>query len=481
MGNAESTPLQQCLNAICAGRSGCVAYPGDYFYHLSWVKLYNRAVQITPVAVIRPNTADEVAAAIQCAVTARVHVQARSGGHSYGNFGAGGQDGSLMVDMVRFKDFTMDTATWQATFGAGYRLGELDVQLHRNGKRALAHGTCPGVGVGGHLTVGGIGPSSRMWGTALDHVLEMEVVTADGQIRNASQNENPDLFWAMRGAGASFGIVTKFTVRTQPAPGNVVEYVYGFNFGKQHDMAPIYEAWQTLVNDPKLDKRFSTLFIAQPMGAVITGIFYGTKEEYKATGIPSQIPHGGRLVFKATDWLGSMAYIAEQMGLALSNIPSQFYSKSLALRQQDALSHETIHKLFNYTGSADAGTSVWAIIFDSEGGAINEVPVDSAAYPHRDKLIMYQSYVVGLSLSEKSKSFVEGIHDLIQDGSPSANTRYAGYVDPQLSRSQAQQTYWGNRLPRLRQIKTKWDPNDVFHNPHSVDPAGLAQVALIQQ
>lgn len=69
------------------------------------------------------------------------------------NFGTGGQDGSLMIDMTRFKDFEMDTTTWRATFGAGYKLGELDKKLHKYGKRAMAHGTCPGVGVGGHLTV----------------------------------------------------------------------------------------------------------------------------------------------------------------------------------------------------------------------------------------------------------------------------------------------------------------------------------------
>ncbi|KAG6291897.1 hypothetical protein E4U09_003656 [Claviceps aff. purpurea] len=472
MGIGPSTPLQQCLNTVCNGRTGCVAYPGQPFYQLFWVKSYNKAIDITPVAVIRPNNANEVAEAVKCAVREKIYVQARSGGHSYGNFGTGGQDGSLMIDMARFKDFEMDKTTWRATFGAGYKLGELDKKLHKHGKRAMAHGTCPGVGVGGHLTVGGIGPSSRMWGTSLDHVLEMEVVTADGQVRKASEKENPDLFWALRGAGASFGIVTKFTVRTQPEPGNVVEYVYGFNFGRQQDMAALYESWQNLVNDPELDKRFSTLFIVQPLGAIITASFYGTKQEFEDTGIPSKIPSGGTIDAKATNWLGSLAHMAEKTGLVLSNVPTHFYSKSLALRQQDALSHDTIHQLFNYTGSADPGTLIWTIIFDSEGGVINEVPVESAAYPHRDNLMMYQSYVVGLSLSETSKSFAEGIHKIIQDGSPGATTRYAGYVDPELDRSEAQQTYWGKNLPRLRQIKTKWDPNDVFHNPHSVEPVG---------
>ncbi|KAG8414624.1 hypothetical protein J3459_014213 [Metarhizium acridum] len=368
----------------------------------------------------------------------------------------------------------MDTKTWQATFGAGFKLGELDHQLHKHGGRAMAHGTCPGVGAGGHATIVEIGPSSRMWGTALDHVLEVQVVTADGQVRTASQDENADLFWALRGAGASFGIVTQFTVRTQPAPGNVVEYTYAFSFGKQQEMAPVYEAWQTLANDPKLDRRFSTLFIAQPLGALVTGTFFGTKQEYEATGIHDKMPTGGSVSFEAMDWLGSLGHIAEKAALALSDMPSQFYGKSLALRQQDALARDTITRLFNFTGTADPGTPFWTVIFDSEGGAINDVPADSTSYPHRDKLLMYQSYVIGLPLSEKNKKFAEGIHDIIQRGSPGANSRYAGYVDLELGRAEAQQAYWGSKLPKLGQIKAKWDPNDVFHNPQSVGPAGKA-------
>ncbi|KHN99755.1 FAD-binding, type 2 [Metarhizium album ARSEF 1941] len=471
MGNGQSSPLQQCLNTVCSGRGGCAGYPSDPLYQTSWVKPYNAAIKVTPIAVIRPNTADEVAAAVKCAVQCNVHVQAKSGGHSYGNFGQGGQDGSLMIDMANFKNFSMDTTTWQATFGAGIRLGELDKHLQKNGGRAMAHGTCPGVGAGGHATIGGIGPSSRMWGTALDHVLAVEVVTADGRVLTASERENSDLFWAVRGAGASFGVVTRFTVRTQPAPGNVVEHTYSFSFGKQHEMAPVYAAWQALVNDPGLDRRFSTLFIAQPLGAVITATFFGTKHEYEATGIPAKMPAGGSVHVKLVDWLGSLAHIAEKAALGLADTPTPFYSKSLALRQQDALSPDTIARLFNYTGSADAGTPLWTIIFDSEGGAINQVPVDSTSYPHRDKLIMYQSYVISLSLSDKNKKFAQDIHQIIQNGSSQAVTRYAGYVDPELGRAEAQQTYWGARLPRLRQIKQKWDPDNVFQNPQSVDPA----------
>lgn len=83
MGNQPSTPLQNCLNAVCDGRGSCVEYPGAPFYQEAWVKPYNLDVPVSPIAVIRPNTADEVAASIKCAADAGVKVQAKSGGHSY--------------------------------------------------------------------------------------------------------------------------------------------------------------------------------------------------------------------------------------------------------------------------------------------------------------------------------------------------------------------------------------------------------------
>lgn len=93
----------------------------------------------------------------------------------------------------------MDNETWKATMGAGHQLGDVSKKLHDNGGRAMAHGVCPGVGIGGHATIGGLGAMSRQWGSCLDHVLEVEVVTADGKIQRASEEQNSDLFFVSWG------------------------------------------------------------------------------------------------------------------------------------------------------------------------------------------------------------------------------------------------------------------------------------------
>lgn len=149
---AAAISLQDCLNSVCSGRSDCVAFSSDFdlLYQSSWVKPYNLAVDVTPQAVIRPNSTEDVAAIVQCAVGADVQVQARSGGHSYANFGLG--DNAIVVDLVDMRQYSINETTWYATIGAGMKLGDVDTNLNKTG-RAFAHGVCPGVGIGGHATI----------------------------------------------------------------------------------------------------------------------------------------------------------------------------------------------------------------------------------------------------------------------------------------------------------------------------------------
>ncbi|SPO04570.1 related to reticuline oxidase (berberine bridge enzyme) [Cephalotrichum gorgonifer] len=468
MGNNPSA-LSTCLADVCAGRAGCSASPSTPLYQLTWVKPFNLDVPVEPAAVIRPRNSAEVAGAVKCAVKHGVRVQAKSGGHSYANYGLGGEDGSLVVDLVNLDSFSMDQKTWQATVGAGTRLGKLDEKLHGAGKRAVAHGVCPGVGIGGHATIGGLGPSSRMWGTCLDHVVEVEVVTATGEVVRANENKNADLFWALRGAGASFGIITEFVLRTHPEPGSVVQHTFSFSLGSAKEMAPIYEAWQALIADPDLDRRFATEFVVQPLGAIITTTFFGTEAEWDATGIADRIPNGGDVKFVVNDWLASLIQEAGNEALYLGDIPTPFYSKALALAPDDLLGSQSIASLFDYIDGADKGTLLWFVIFDASGGAVNDVPLAATAYPHRDKLLFYQSYAVGLgALADETTAFLEGVHAEIEAGAPGANSTYAGYVDPAIGREEAEWAYWEGQVPLLREVKREWDPKGVFWNPGGV-------------
>ncbi|KAI0539011.1 hypothetical protein GGR58DRAFT_466292 [Xylaria digitata] len=477
MGQSPSSPLATCLNAVCNGRTDCVAYPNNPLYQISWVNRYNLDLPVTPIAVTRPQTAQDVSGFVKCAATNNVKVQPRSGGHSYANYGLGGQDGELVIDLLKLQEFSIDTKTWQATIGGGTKLADVTKKLHNNGKRAISHGTCPGVGIGGHATIGGLGPSSRMWGSCLDHVIEAEVVIADGSIKRASETKNSDLFFALKGAGAGFGIVTKFVMKTHPEPGNMVQYSYSLSLGKHTDMVPVFKQWQDLVSDPTLDRRFGTEFVAHELGVIITATFYGTEVEWNASGIPQRIPKGNVSVV-IDNWLAVIAQQAENAALYLSDIQSAFTVKSLAFTAEETLSEDAITKVMKYIDSTNRGTLLWFLIFDASGGAISDTPMNATAYSHRDKIMFCQGYGIGLPvLTKHTKDFLRGLISTIQASMPQTLTTYPGYVDPSLANPQ--QSYWGPNLAMLESIKTTYDPNDLFHNPQSVRPGN--KKALMMQ
>ncbi len=326
---------------------------------------------------------------------------------------------------------------------------------------------------------------SRMWGACLDHVVEAEVVTADGTIVRASDTENSDLFFAIRGAGSSFGIVTEFVMRTHPAPGSVVQYSFDFVFGVDSGsdagtLADAYLTWQALVADPTLDRRFGTEFVVYPLGVVITGTFYGTEAEWAASGIPGRLPSNGTLAVNG--WAASLVQEAQNEALYLSNTQTNFYSKSLGLTAADLSAtgglgaRDAAVTLFEYVLGASKGTLLWFIIFDASGGAVADVAQNATAFAHRDKLLFYQSYAIGLlSVSQTTKDFLTGFHTtllgLLPAGAQDTLGTYSGYVDLALTQAQAQAEYYGGNLPTLAALKAKWDPKQIFRNPQSVQPA----------
>ncbi|PVI03849.1 Glucooligosaccharide oxidase [Periconia macrospinosa] len=471
MGNTNSSAVEKCLDAAVGAKN--FASSATVAYQLSHVKPYNLDIPVKPAAVTYPSTSDQVAAVVKCAVDNNLKVQPRSGGHSYANYGIGGSDNAIVVDLKNFQQFSMDTNTWQATIGSGTLLGDVTKRLQENGKRAMAHGTCPQVGSGGHLTIGGLGPSSRMWGTALDHVLEVEVVLANSTVTRASETQNPDIFWALKGAGASFGIITEFVVRTQASPAESTLYTYTINAGNAAAKATAFKQWQALISDPTLSRKFATQFILTELGLIITGTYFGPRAEFDSLNISSRLPPKSESILVLDDWLGVVGHWAEDTALELvGGVQSNFYAKSAAYTKDDLLSNATIDKLFTYLDEVDKGTPVWFLIFDLEGGAVNDPAPDATAYGHRDALFYHQAYAVNLfgRVDDKIRNFLTGLNKIVEDGVGRELGAYAGYVDRALG-DKGPELYWGANLEKLRRVKKEVDSGDVFSNPQSVKPA----------
>jgi hypothetical protein len=375
--------------------------------------------------------------------------------------------------MRHFKQFAMDGTTHIATIGSGFNMREVDIHLYSAGQRAMSHGICPDVGVGGHFTIGGKGPTSRQWGLALDHIEEVEIVLANSSIVRASDTLNPDIFFAVKGAAASYGIVTEFKVRTELAQTQAVQYSYLINLGTTAQRAQLFKDWQAFVTHPSLTRRFASSLTLLPNSIAITGIFYGSKEEYDSFNISERfsIPNPGNIIV-ITDWLAMTAHSVEDIIVALGNdIPLTFYSKSLGLSRETLLPPSGIEDLVQYFDSAPRGLDTRFLIFDLVGGAVNDYAANATGYPHRDTLLWMDGMIYNLDgpVTQREYDFMDGVRDLVVRYVPVPDEDvpvYPGYVDPRIPNGQ--RLYWGGNLERLEQIKTAVDPEDVFHNPQSV-------------
>ncbi|KAH9231368.1 Glucooligosaccharide oxidase [Colletotrichum gloeosporioides 23] len=267
----------------------------------------------------------------------------------------------------------------------------------------------------------------------------------------------------------------------KPAPGSLVQYSFALHHDDRYaDMADEFKAWQRMIADPALPRKLASQVVVNQLGMIVSGTYYGTQEEWESLAAEHDFfrRHNRKdEYFVLNDWLGHMAHLADEAVLLLgTGQPTPIYCKSLAFTNQTLIPDDTIDDLFKYFDDAHKGSPLWFAYFDLEGGAINDVPPDATAYAHRDALFYMQSYVIGLDwgrVSPTSKNFIRGIADTIQKGYPKGEEFgvYAGYVDPELENGQRR--YWGKNLPRLEQVKLKYDPEDVFSNPQSVRPAAV--------
>lgn len=179
---------------------------------------YNVRVPATPALLVYAKTVKHVQNAVNCGAAVGLKVSARGGGHSYTSLGLGGENDHLVVDLTYMNSISVNADTHIATVGAGARLGDVARKLFDNRGRAISHGSCPAVGLSGHILHGGYGWASHSHGLALDWMVGADVVLADGRHVHCSQDENSDLFWALRGAGSNFGIVTSYELATFAAP-----------------------------------------------------------------------------------------------------------------------------------------------------------------------------------------------------------------------------------------------------------------------
>ena len=207
-----SKPSDASLAAFARSIAGTVFRPGDPTYELLR-KGYAAKFAGHPALVVHAANAQDVQATVSFATSNHFPLAVRCGGHSYAGYST--CDGGVVIDMSGFRSMKIAEDRRHARLGGGMLCGAVEIETAKSGI-ATVLGQCPSVGVGGFLLGGGVGPLMGKYGLGCDNVLGAELVLADGRVIHASSHENPDLYWAIRGGGGNFGIVTEFEVALHP-------------------------------------------------------------------------------------------------------------------------------------------------------------------------------------------------------------------------------------------------------------------------
>nr|1ZR6_A Chain A, glucooligosaccharide oxidase [Sarocladium strictum]2AXR_A Chain A, glucooligosaccharide oxidase [Sarocladium strictum] len=455
---------------------------------------FNLRVDYDPAAIAIPRSTEDIAAAVQCGLDAGVQISAKGGGHSYGSYGFGGEDGHLMLELDRMYRVSVDDNN-VATIQGGARLGYTALELLDQGNRALSHGTCPAVGVGGHVLGGGYGFATHTHGLTLDWLIGATVVLADASIVHVSETENADLFWALRGGGGGFAIVSEFEFNTFEAPEIITTYQVTTTWNRKQHVAGLkaLQDWAQNTMPRELSMRLEINANALNW----EGNFFGNAKDLKKILQPIMKKAGGKSTISKlveTDWYGQINTYLYGADLNITynyDVHEYFYANSLTAPR---LSDEAIQAFVDYkfdNSSVRPGRGWW-IQWDFHGGknsALAAVSNDETAYAHRDQLWLWQFYDSIYDYEnntspypESGFEFMQGFVATIEDTLPEDRKgKYFNYADTTLTKEEAQKLYWRGNLEKLQAIKAKYDPEDVFGNVVSVEPIAYLEQKLISE
>ncbi len=423
-----------------------------------------------------------------CLAFARGHgvqMAARSGGHSYGGYSS---CSGLVVDVTRMAAVTAGPtgSATSATVGAGARLIDIYSALGAAGV-LLPGGSCPTVGIAGLALGGGIGVFGRKYGLTCDNLQSLEMVTADSRVVKAEPGNHDDLLWASKGGGGgNFGVVTSFTFDVHPIP-DIALFTLQYPWGAAADVLGAWQHWMP-GTPPELWSNCQLLSSGaaggpQPLSVRVTGVLVGTPSTLTGLLGPFMAAVGTAPTYQ---FVGPEPYLRAMLieagcsdsSVAACHLPSQNPAGTLS-RAAFAAKSNYIDAAMSSAGlqaAVDAVASLaqsqpgsgGGMVFDSYGGAINEVASDSTAFVHRDAVACIEysvSWGTGAS-SAVMAAAATWLQDAQAQLAPYSHGAYQNYIDPTLA--DWQQAYYGSNLPRLVDVKRAYDPDDVFHFAQSI-------------
>ena len=469
-------PTPADWKALASGLTGRLSMPGSPTYPVD-LQLYDPVYDsIMPDGIAYCANASDVARSLTFAREHGLPLTARSGGHSYAGYST---TTGLVIDVSLMSQVTV--AGDIATIGAGARLIDVYSALAQQGV-SIPAGSCPSVGVTGLALGGGIGVMGRLHGLTCDSIVGLKVVTADGRAVAANASKNPDLFWACRGGGGgNFGVVTEFRFSTFPvAPVCLISARWPWSAAAQ--LLPAWLAWAPMAPEPL----WSNCLLAAETGAStpsarVGGVWVGSVADaeaqlaalVKAVGPPtsaSVVPHEYETAMYIEAGCRGLTQAACHLA---GKSPGGTLPRTVTVAKSDILnsplSSAGVDAVLAGVEERQGQQSPGTVAYDSWAGVINRVPANATAFVHRKALASAQydatfSEGVAPSTVQAAQGWLDSWYASLRPYV--SGEAYQNYIDPSLANWQ--QAYYGANLARLKRVKAKWDPDNVFHFAQSI-------------
>jgi FAD/FMN-containing dehydrogenase len=437
--------------------SGPVLRPQDAGYDAARA-VHNGLIDRRPALIVRCRTTSDVVAALTVARRAGLEVSIRGGGHNVA--GRAVTDGGVMIDLAEMKEIGIDPDLATATAQGGVIWGELNDAAAEHGL-AVTGGAVSGTGIAGYTLGGGLGWLMAKYGLAADNLLAVELVTAEGDVLHVDAASHPDLFWALRGGGGNFGVATSFTYRLHP-----VRTVVGGLIAHPIDAAPeLLRHYRDAVADASDDLTVFAGLVHAPDGSgaqlaalVVfhTGDAADAERElqpFKTWGSPLMV-EVGPMPYPVMNTILDAGFPAGSLNYWLSS-----FTRGLP----DELIDITVERF------AIVPSTMTSILFEHFHGSVTRVGATETAVPHRDQgwNLLIPSVWTDPADTEANIDWSRETFAAMRPHFGSG--RWLNYLGDDQAEDAIRAAY-GPNYDRLREVKRRYDPDNVFHLNHNIAP-----------
>jgi FAD/FMN-containing dehydrogenase len=456
----ESNPNTLSIPQLRADFNGRVIAPGDPEYDQARTVFYG-GIDHRPAVIIRVKDADDVARVVNLARETGLELAVRCGGHSVA--GHCMSDGGIVLDLSDMRDLQIDVDGRTAWAEAGLTAGEYTTTANAHGL-ATGFGDTASVGISGLTLGGGVGYLARKYGLTIDDLLAADIVTADGKLLHVDADTNPDLFWAIRGGGGNFGVVTRFKFRLHkvasvfggmlflPATPDVIA-----SFIALADAAP--EELSTIAN----------VLPAPPM-PFLPAEYHGKLIVMAMMVYAGDVAEGERVIAPFRALATPIADMVKPMQYPEIYPPEQGEYHPVAASHTMFVDHIDRSVAETILGHLKSSTAMMGVAqLRVLGGAMARVPVDVTAFAHRKSRIMVNVAALYEKPEEKPthEAWVVDFAAALQQSDAGAYVNFLGTDGEARIRA----AYPGRTWDRLQEIKARYDPTNLFRLNQNIPPS----------